>query len=208
MKVLKEALKTIKKRNRRTYLILSLIFIFLFIISFFSGQYLYKTDRAGAEEIVKKISEDSKTKYILNLFDEKNFFLAGFLIFINNFLINVFSMYLGIILIVPILVFLSNATTIGMLFGIESMYKSPSLLHIIMIFIVGILEISCFILTTYEGLRIGNSWIKPRLSDKKVKLKQALKEASSILVLVAIILIIAAIIETIGISIFSSGLIS
>lgn len=205
MNPIRQSLETIKKRNKTPYLILAVIFLLLFTMSFFSGQYLYKTDKQKAEDLVKQIAESKKTIIILNFFDNKNYLAAISSIFANNFLINAASMYLGVIVIIPILVFLSNASSLGMIFGIQSMIKPITFPYILFVLAVGILEISCLILTTYEGLKIAKSWIRPA---KNENLKKSLKEATNLLLLIAIIFLIAAIIETAGIAIFSSRLAS
>jgi len=203
MSIVKESFKIIKKRNKLYYFILIMVFLILFIQSFFAGQYLYKIDKNTAEGLIKKIADTKKTRFIIDAFAQKNYFVAGVGIFINNFLINTITMYLGIILIAPVFVFIANAVGIGLVFGIDSMYSHITVPHFLLILVVGLLEISCLILITYEGLRIGMSWISPSKSNN---IKKSIKEASKILVLIAIILIIAAIIETIGIAIFSSRL--
>ncbi|MBI5148254.1 stage II sporulation protein M [Candidatus Pacearchaeota archaeon] len=212
MNPLKESIDIIKKRNKTKYFILVIIFILLFIQSFFAGQYLYKTDKAKAEDLVKQIGESKKTKIIIDAFRNHNYVLAASLIFINNFLINIVSMYLGVIVIVPLFIFLSNALSLGILFGIDSLVPpAPTLQHVIFICIVGILEIFCFILITYEGLNIASKAIKSIKNKKKNKykeLKQSFREATKILPLIALILILAALVETIGIAIFSSKFVS
>lgn len=212
MNPLRDSLNIIKKRRKEYYLVIALVSLLLFSQAFFAGQHLYRTDKESAEEFIEMIAKTAKIRIIASFFKEGRYVIAGTLIFLNNFLIDVFSMYLGIILIVPVFVLLSNTLVTGMVFGIESvMYPSTSISHIILVGLVGILEFSSVILITYEGLRIGLAWINPKIFHKKKRkdaLKQNLKEGTKILFLVMLILIIAAIVEAISIIISSSKLIS
>lgn len=208
MNPINESLNIIKKRKKIYYALLFLVFILLFLQYFFAGQHLYRTDPEKAEAFLDVIANTAKIKEIASLFLEGNYLLAGTFIFLNNFLIDVFSMYLGILPIVPIFILLSNALLTGMLFGIDSvMPPPPTVYSLFFLFIVGALEFSSAILATYEGIRIGMGWINPKIFNKKKRrdaLKQNLKEGTKVLFLVMLLLITAAIIETIGIVLLGS----
>ncbi len=208
MNPLKDALSVIKKRKIRYYLILGVIFLFIFSQSFLAGQFLYKTDKKKAEGLLKQIADNEKIKSIIELFKGKNYFTAFLAILLNNFVIGAYSMYFGVIFIIPLLILLLNSVMIGFLFGIESII--PPLLtfpHTLSIIAVGLLEFSSMILVTYEGMRIGMSWIAPKIFKEKKRidsLKQAIIEGTRILPISFLLLIIAAVIETFAIAIFST----
>lgn len=207
MNPLKESLRIIGKRKKAYYAMLSIILLILFINSFFAGQHLYKTDKDKAGEIIEKVRNIEKLKFLNNLMQEGRFALVSLLIFINNFLIDAFSVYLGVIFIFTIFMPVSNVMLLGIIIGIESMASDFAPLRTSILIIVGGLELFCMILSTYEGLRIGVSWINPKIFGKKKRkeaLKQAFIEGSKILILVAVILVAAAIIETVGIAYLES----
>ena len=183
-----------------------LIFLILFVHSFFIGQNLYIKDREKAEIFLKKISESTKVRFIIDLFRRGKYVTAGSMIFMNNFIIAAIAVYSGIIFFIPLFILFSNAVITGILFGIESIASGTlSLFHLFFIILVGLLEISSLIISTYEGVRIGIGIIKPNISSKERlnKFKQGLYEATLMLSFVVVLLFIAAIIETTGIVIFN-----
>jgi hypothetical protein len=180
--------------------------------SFFAGQALYKTDREKAQQLIEKVENNPKIKFISGLFKERHYTSAAISIFLNNFLIDVFLLYSGILFVFTLLIPLSNMMLFGLVTGILSLVPSSfTISRILLLVIVWFMEISAMILVMYEGLRIGISWINPRLIRKRKRkdaLKQSILEGSKVLIAVALILVIAAIIETIGIAILGSKFIS
>lgn len=207
-----QSLAIIRKRSKLHYFLIFIILSLLFINSFFAGQALYKTDEEKAEQLIEKIENNPKIKFISGLFKEKSYIFATISIFLNNFLIDVFLLYSGIIFVFTFLIPLSNIMLFGLIIGILSLVSSSfTIPRILLLIIVWFMEISAMILVINEGLRIGVSWISPRLIKKnkrKDALKQSILEGSKVLIVVALILIIAAIIETIGIAILGSKFIS
>jgi uncharacterized membrane protein SpoIIM required for sporulation len=212
MNPLKASLDILKKRKKTYYVIITISFLLVFSQAFFSGQYLYKTDKEAAENFIELVANSTKIRIIANIFKERNYILAGTLIFLNNFSINALSMYLGMIPLFPLFILFSNALMTGFIFGIESlMPPTPTIYNIIVFMLVAIMEFSSFILVTYEGLRIGFALINPKIfnqTKRKNALKQNLKEGTNVLVIVLLLLMIGAIIETMGIVLFSSRFIS
>ncbi len=208
MNPLQDALDILKERRIGHYLVLALIFLLISSQAFFAGQYLYKTDKEKTKELLKQIADSDRIRLITQLFEERDYFMASLVILLNNFLIGAYSMYLGILIVIPPMVLLLNSIAIGLLFGIQSMVPpSPTLPHLLSIILVGVLELSAMLLTAYEGLRIGISWINPRFIKERKRinaLKRAITEGTRILPLILVILIIAAIIETMAIAVFST----
>ncbi|MFH1248854.1 MAG: stage II sporulation protein M [archaeon] len=208
MNILRAPIDVLKKRNKFHYLLIFSIMLVLFINAFFSGKYLYNTQPDKAKQILDSVKNIEKLKTLDMMMEEGKYVSVSVLIFFNNFLIDVFASYSGIIFIFSILIPFSNVLLLGVLIGIQSMIPNAlTLWRGLLLFIVAGMEVFCMILSTYEGLRIGYSIIKPAAFGKKKRadaLKIAYKEASKILVLIAIILILAAIIETAGIAYLNS----
>lgn len=124
------------------------------------------------------------------------------LIFLNNIKSNILLM-LGGLIFLPIPFFLlSNGFLIGFLFGTVS--SAYSILEMIGIVIVFLLETVSIILASTEGFYLGVSLFFPRwISKKRISRKNALlstgKQSIKILALIALLLILAAVIEVLTI---------
>jgi hypothetical protein len=209
MNLLRAPIDILKKRNKFHYLLIFSIMLVLFVNSFFSGKYIYNHEPEKAKQILDAVKNIEKLKTLDSMMDDGKYFAVSSLIFLNNFLIDVFAAYSGVIFVFSILIPFSNVLLLGVLMGIQSMMpNSINLLRGLFLFVVAGMEVFCMILSTYEGLRIGYSLFNPKAFGKKKRVdavKVAYKEASKILILIAIILILAAIIETAGIAYLNSA---
>lgn len=204
MNLISTPINLIKKRKKKYYVLIFLILSVLFINSFFAGQYLYQTDKKKAEDFILQIKNIEKLRVVDNMLQDRHYITATLTVFANNFLIDVFAFYSGIILLSPVLIPLSNVLLFGFMMGIESVMPSFSMSfsRMLLFVIVAFMELSAMIIITYEGLRLGISFINPKVLGKKKRkdaLKQSLSEGSKILFLIALILIISAIVEIMGI---------
>jgi len=209
MEAISEAIGILKKRKKLPYIIIAIIFLVLYIISFSYGYNLYFNNKPQALVIIKAVSDNQFIQITLEAFRQHNY-ITGFLLILGNNIKSIaILLFSGIIFILPGFFSVTQATSLGIIMGISEAIRHVSFFHWIFVIVVGLLEFSTIFLACYEGTRLGLTLIKIKKKGKKKNKKlltfnNTFIEALKIFVLIIAILTIAAAIETVGIALFGS----
>lgn len=195
MKMLKEAVQTLKKR-RKLILIANLYYIILFFI----GVAIAAANPQIQESLLQTIQIQLKGKGILGItakaYMEKRILEAWLLTFVVNLILAslIQVTLLGLIMLAPI-----TAGLRAILWGIMFAPIGFPTTKLIIALPTIILEGESYILALVTGILLGTSWIKPNLlyqnKTRKAALKQAIKETLHIYIFIIILLAIAALTE-------------
>lgn len=116
---------------------------------------------------------------------------TALVIFANNVLKSLLSIVLGVTVVVPLLMLYINGYIIGLLFRILPLWRV-----LIGILPHGVLELPAFIASTVLGLNIGFTLIAKLVLKRNYSIKREYKYALGKFKVIAILLLIAAFIET------------
>ncbi|MBU5688380.1 MAG: stage II sporulation protein M [Candidatus Aenigmarchaeota archaeon] len=213
-------IEILKKRSWKVYAFMYGIFFFLFLLSFFSSKYLLEVEPEKVKEVLtqiesspiiqefRKLLEENKYFEIFTLIFFHNFQIAiinyffgiGFLLSIHNFQIAIINYFFGIGFLLSILLQASNGFLIGFLLGISPEFF-PNFFELIGFLIVMILEVVAITSTAVEGMYLTYTFFRPekmwKTKSKTKAIKKTLSQSIKIILLSALLLFLAALIETI-----------
>lgn len=190
-----------KKRKKWTYLTLAGIFIVTFSLFYFSGRYAVQYQPDIVNQFLKTVSEQSIFIRFLDLFEEGKFLYIFGLILSHNLSVALIDFVLGTTFIFPIFSIIANGVFSGFLSGISYYTAKASLIQIVGFYLVLVLELIATILVLVEGMYLSYSAIFPekiwKIKSRKESFRRTFNQNILVLVLSVLILLFAAIIETV-----------
>lgn len=199
MNYFKDLIEIAKKRSWKVYAFLFGIFFIFFLIGYSGGKYLLEMEPNKVEEFINEIKNTEVIQIFFDLLKNKEYFKIIILIFFHNSQIAIINYILGISFLLPLFIQMFNGMLIGFFFGISPKIFI-NIIDAVGFFIILIIEVIATTITAVEGMYLTYSIIRPQVMWKtKSKLKSAKKTFSQsikIIFLALILLLIAAIIET------------
>lgn len=198
---LEDGIDVIRKRSKRILLAVSIVYLLSFFLGFASGIYLRDNNFEEASNLLKTII--SELPPVSDYLFSGQFIFLGVIIFLYNLRTMFLFTLSGLIFLPAFFLLLSEGSLVGLIFGITSneillQYNS---LEIVAISIIFILEFLALVLASTEGLYLGASVFFPKkIYKKKVSRKKAffttLGQTIRVYIIIALLLLLAAIIET------------
>ncbi|MBU5689292.1 MAG: stage II sporulation protein M [Candidatus Aenigmarchaeota archaeon] len=193
-------IEILKKRSWKVYAFMYGIFFFLFLLSFFSSKYLLEVEPEKVKEVLTQIESSPIIQEFRKLLEENKYFEIFTLIFFHNFQIAIINYFFGIGFLLSILLQASNGFLIGFLLGISPEFF-PNFFELIGFLIVMILEVVAITSTAVEGMYLTYTFFRPekmwKTKSKTKAIKKTLSQSIKIILLSALLLFLAALIETI-----------
>ncbi|MEM4368256.1 MAG: stage II sporulation protein M [Candidatus Aenigmatarchaeota archaeon] len=193
-------IEILKKRSWKVYAFMYGIFFFLFLLSFFSSKYLLEVEPEKVKEVLTQIESSPVIQEFRKLLEENKYFEIFTLIFFHNFQIAIINYFFGIGFLLSILLQATNGFLIGFLLGISPEFF-PNFFELVGFLIVMILEVVAITSTAVEGMYLTYTFFRPekmwKTKSKTKAIKKTLSQSIKIILLSALLLFLAALIETI-----------
>jgi uncharacterized membrane protein SpoIIM required for sporulation len=197
----------LKKRSWKVYAFMLGIFFFFFFLSYLSSKYLLETEPEKIEEFMKQFKSSPVISRFEELLSQGKYLDIALLIFLHNSELALLNYFLGIGFLFAVIIQASNGFLVGFLLGV-SPHVFSNLIVALSFIAVLILELTALTATAVEGMYLTYSIIRPeRMWKTKSKLKSAKKTFSQsirVLLFALILLLIAALIETLAVHYLSS----
>jgi uncharacterized membrane protein SpoIIM required for sporulation len=197
----------LKKRSWKVYAFMLGVFLFFFFLSFLSSKYLLETEPEKIEEFMNQFRSSPIISRFEELLNQGKYIDVAILIFLHNSELALLNYFFGIGFLFAVIIQASNGFLVGFLLGISS-HVFSNLIVAISFIIVLLLELTALTATAVEGMYLTYSIIRPeRMWKTKSKLKSAKKtllQSTRVILLALILLLIAALIETLAIHYLTS----
>ncbi|MEM5776837.1 MAG: stage II sporulation protein M [Candidatus Aenigmatarchaeota archaeon] len=196
---MKWLIEILKKRSWKVYAFMFGIFLFLFFLSFLSSKYVSETEPEKIEDFLKSLEKSPVITEFRNLLEEKKYIQITILIFQHNLEIAIMNYFFGIFFLFSLLLQVSNGFLVGFLLGISPNIFS-SFAQTLGFLIVMLLEVIAITATGVEGMYLTYTFFRPekmwKTKSKSKAMKKTFSQSIKIILLSALLLLIAAIIET------------
>jgi uncharacterized membrane protein SpoIIM required for sporulation len=187
----------LKKRSWKVYAFMLFIFFFFFFFSYLSSKYLLETEPEKVEEMLKQIMSTPAISRFQELLKQEKYVDIAFLIFFHNSQLALLNYFFGIGFLFAIIIQASNGFLLGFLLAVS---EGLTLAEVLIIFIILLLELTALTTTAVEGMYLTYSYIRPermwKTKSRVKSIKKTLSQSIRIILVCLLLLLLAAIIET------------